>query len=409
MHTLSTPAAGTRFLLLLVAYLGFISLGLPDTVIGVAWPSVRGTFQLPQSAVSMVFFGASCSYFLSSFFTGRLLQWLGIGSLLAASSLLVALCCFGYGGAPAWAWFVTGSVFHGVGSGAIDAGLNHYASQHFSARHMNWLHGFYTLGATLGPLIMTSVLAAQVSWRTGYFIVGGILLSLALLFAFTRRKWDAPEASASIASDVPAQTSPGSLTGTLRHRPALLQVALFFFYTGLEVTVGQWSFTILVESRHIARETAGLWVTLYWAFLCAGRFVLGMIVDRFGVDRLLRLSMALALAGVVLFAADLSPLLSAAALALTGLGLAPIYPCMMTKTPQRLGKSMAAHAIGLQVSGAMIGVAILPSLCGILAQRLTLQFIPFAATAMAAVVFLLHEILLSGDRTRNGAPLASQV
>lgn len=396
--TSAAPAAN-RLLLLTIAYLAFISLGLPDTVIGVAWPSVRDTFQLPQSAVAWVFSGAATSYFLSSFFTGQLFLRLGIGSLLALSSLLVALCCFGYGVAPAWGWFVTGAVFHGLGSGAIDAGLNHYASRHFSARHMNWLHGFYTLGATLGPLIMTSVLASQVSWRSGYYIVGGILMSLALLFVITRRRWDMGDDPASTTNQAEEVTAaPVTVMTAMRHRGVLMQAALFFFYTGLEATVGQWTYTVLVESRQLPKESAGLWVALYWAFLCAGRFLLGMVADRVGIDRLLRLSMSLALSSAVVFAADFSPSVSAGALALIGLGLAPIYPCLMTRTPQRVGESLSGHAVGLQVSSAMLGVAVLPSLCGLLAQDYSLQLVPLAAIAMAAVVLLLHEALLARDR-----------
>lgn len=384
-----------------MAFLGFVSLGLPDTVIGVAWPFVRDTFQLSQSAVSLVFMGAGFSYFLSSFFTGQLLHKLGIGSLLAGSSLLVVVCCAAYGGAPAWPWFVAGSLLHGLGSGAIDAGLNHYAASHFSARSMNWLHGCYSLGATLGPLIVTRVLAAHLSWRTGYFIVAAILLILALLFIATRRRWDDPGTTLGAGSQEGEKAPALTLLQTLRSRPAAMQIVLFFFYTGLEVTVGQWSFTVLVEARDVPRETAGGWVTLYWGCLCAGRFLLGSVVDRVGLDRLLRLSIVTALAGVAVFAANLGAAVSATALGLTGLGLASIYPCMMSKTPIRLGTGMAAHAIGLQVSSAMLGVSILPSLCGLLAQSVGLHLVPFAATGMALAVFACHELLLGGDRART--------
>lgn len=189
---MSQRAAGSSPLLLLIAYMGFISLGLPDTLIGVAWPSVRDHFHLPPSAAAFLFFGAGCSYFLSSFFTGRLLQVIGIGMLLALSSALVALSGFGFGLAPLWVLFAACSLLHGLGSGAIDAGLNHYVAHHFSAKQMNRLHACYALGTTLGPLIMTGAIAWQGSWRLGYLTVATILLTLALLFALTRRNWDAP-------------------------------------------------------------------------------------------------------------------------------------------------------------------------------------------------------------------------
>jgi fucose permease len=189
-----------------------------------------------------------------------------------------------------------------------------------------------------------------------------------------------------------------TMLGALRQRAVWLQVGLFFFYTGLEVTVGNWSFTVLVDARLVPKETAGLWVTIYWGSLCAGRFLLGTVVERVGIRRLLRVSMVTAVVGTGLFAANLSAFVSAGALALTGFGLAAIYPCMMTQTPRRLGKAMAAHAIGFQVSGAMIGVACLPSVSGMLAQRFGLELVPLAAVGMAAAVLVLHEGLLAGDR-----------
>src|SRR5205085_1263033 len=146
-----------------------------------------------------------------------------------------------------------------LGSGAIDAGLNHYVAHHFAARHMTWLHACYGIGATLGPLIMTSVIAWRGSWRMGYLVVATALLGLSIVFAITRKKWDAP-------GDVETtdQGESATIGQTLRHPLVRMQVALFFVYTGLEVTIGQWSFTILTESRHVALETAGSWVAVYW-------------------------------------------------------------------------------------------------------------------------------------------------
>jgi fucose permease len=382
-------------LLLLIAYVGFISLGLPDTLIGVAWPSVRDTFRLQQSAMALIFFGTGCSYFLSSFFTGRMLNILGIGVLLAASSALVACSAFGYALAPVWALFAASSLSHGLGSGAIDAGLNHYVAHHFSARHMTWLHACYSVGATLGPLIMTSVMAWNGSWRAGYLTVAVILLCLALLFAATRRKWDEPESAA--ATEQTERASVG-MAETLRYPTVWLQVALFFVYTGLEATVGQWSFTLLTESRNVQKETAGAWVTLYWASIGVGRILFGSVVDRLGIDRLLRFSTRTSVLGTGLFALNLSRPMSAVALALAGLGLAAIYPCLMTRTPQRLGTALAVHAIGFQVSAAMLGGAALPSVSGVLAERFGLETIAAAAVGLALVVLLLHESLLLSSR-----------
>lgn len=382
----------TAGLLLFIAYLGFISLGLPDTLIGVAWPSVRDAFGRQQSALAWIFFGVSFSYFLSSFFTGRLLASFSVGALLAASSLLVALSAFGYGVAPIWILFAACPLLHGLGSGAIDAGLNHYVATHFSARHMNWLHGCYGIGAMLGPAIMTAAVTSG-SWRGGYLVVGALLLALSSVFFWTRRRWNDQRPTEDEATPEPRKAS---MAETLRHPLVWMQIAFFFLYTGLEVTVGQWSFTILTESRQVPEKTAGFWVALYWSGIAAGRFGFGFIVDRFGIDRMLRWSILVSIAGTAIFA--WAPALSWAGLALAGLGLASIFPCMMTRTPRRLGPALSAHAIGFQVSAAMTGAAVLPALAGFLAQRLGSEAIPLAAAAMSVLMWLLHEALLFSSK-----------
>jgi fucose permease len=173
-----------------------------------------------------------------------------------------------------------------------------------------------------------------------------------------------------------------------------VQIALFFVYTGLEVTLGQWSFTILTEARHVSLETAGSWVAAYWGSIVAGRVISGFIVEKVGIDRLLRASILVAVTGTVFFASDPPAPFSAVALSLTGLGLASVFPCLMTRTPQRLGKAFAAHAIGFQVGAAMIGAAVLPGMSGLLAQHAGLERVATAAVCMVLVICALHEWLL---------------
>jgi fucose permease len=388
------PRASSRPLLLMIAYLGFISLGLPDTLIGVAWPSVRDSFGLQQAAIAMLFVGASCSYFFSSFFTGRALRMMSIGTLLALSSAFVAASGFGYAFLPVWSWFAACSLLHGLGSGAIDAGLNHYAAHHFSARHMNWLHACYSIGATLGPLIMTATITWRGSFRDGYLTVAVVLLVLTVLFAVTRRWWEDGNEGRKEQEQGQERESTVGMRRALKHPLVRLQMVIFFVYTGLEVTLGQWSFTLLTEARGLTTERAGLWVTIYWASIVAGRVLFGFVVDRWGIVRLLRGSMATAVLGTVLFALNPPGALGAVALAITGLGLAAIYPCLMTQTPQRLGKGIAAHAIGFQVSSAMLGAAAMPSTAGFLAQRFGLENVAVFAVVMAVVVGVLHERVL---------------
>jgi fucose permease len=339
--------------------------------------------------VGLIFIGSGIGYFFSSSSTGRLLGLIGIGTLLAGSSALVAVSAFGYSLAPMWWAFAACSLLHGVGSGAIDAGLNNYAAHHFSAKHMSWLHACYSIGATLGPLLMTTVLVQSGSWRMGYATIGTILLSLAALFLITRRHFGGParEGEAHHAAS-------GGMFSALAHPVARLQIAMFFVYTGVEVAVGQWSFTVLTESRGMPTASAGLWVTAYWASIAVGRVLFGFVIEPIGVDRLLRGVMVLALIGGALFVMPGAGTFSLIGLVLIGLALAPVFPCMMSRTPQRLGPAVAPHAIGFQVAAAMIGAALLPALCGMLASRVSLESIPVAVLCMAAALFLLHELLL---------------
>jgi fucose permease len=259
---------------------------------------------------------------------------------------------------------------------------------------MNWLHACWSLGATLGPLVMTGAIAWLGAWRPGYVAVGTILLLLSALFAATRRRWDDPGDTPSHLAAEPADGAAIGMLETLRAPVVRLHVALFFVYAGLEATVGQWSFTLLTESRHVLAESAGLWVTAYWASIGVGRVLLGAVAERVGVDRLLRYSTLVAAAGTLLYAWRPSEAIAIAALPLIGFGLASIYPSLMTRTTQRLGTAMSAHAIGFQVGAATLGIAVLPGLAGLMAERAGLESVAIAAVVMALLVLTLHEALL---------------
>jgi fucose permease len=391
-----------RGLLLIIAYLGFISLGLPDALIGVAWPSLRRDFGQPLDGVAVIFFGFGLSYFVSSFLTGRLLKSCGIGMLLALSSLLVALSGVTFASAPVWALFAAGALLHGLGSGAIDAGLNHYVAHHFSARHMTWLHACYSLGATFGPVIMTAMIANTGSWRGGYAIVATLLLLLSLLFFATRKSWGGPPSLSEQEERTGGEIVPVSLGVALRSRVLWLHFVLFFVYTGLEVSVGQWSFSVLTEDRGLEKGVAGMAVTAYWASIGVGRVLAGVIVEKLGINPLLRGCMLMVAVGTGLFMAGESAAVSIVSLILSGLGMSAIFPCLMTSTPVRLGAAVAAHGIGIQVSAAMLGAAALPSLCGVIAQRAGLPAIAVATLVMALVLLVVHEgVLMLLKRRRS--------
>jgi fucose permease len=386
----------TKVLLLAIAYLSFISLGLPDATIGITWTSVRTAFALPQSGLGAVLVSAGCGYFISSFFAGQLVRRLGVGSLLALSSSLVAIGLVGYALAPAWLFFVSCALLIGAGSGAIDAGLNTYAANHFSAKQINWLHACYGIGITSGSVLMTAILADTGSWRWGYGAIAALIGLMATTFCLTRRAWEQsrPIASSVSASplELPAKLPDLKLLTTLRQPLVWLQIAVFFMYTGAEVTVGQWSLTFYTEARSIPLETAGIWVGLYWGSLTVGRILFGFIVTRLGTDRLLRLSTFSVVVGSLLYAIG-SPALSLIGFALIGFSLAPIFPCLMAQTPDRLGNH-ATNAIGFQVSAAMMGGAIVPSVTGLLVTYFSLEVVRAVVVIVALALWLLHETLV---------------
>jgi fucose permease len=392
-------------LLVALAFLAFISLGLPDTVLGVAWPTVRARFGIPQSGLGLVLGFGVGGYFLSGLLAGRLVRALGVGALLAASSGLVALGLVGYALAPRWYLFFPVAAVIGLGSGAIDSGLNAYAAHHFPVRYMNWLHASWSVGATIGPAIMTAAIAATASYRPGYAVLAAALGSMALAFAATRRSWDDPgdgpaPAAEGAAAAVPA-ADPGGW-GALRRGRVWMQIAIFFVYTGVETGTGAWCFTVLREERGFGVEEAGIWTTVFWGSLTAGRVALGFVVDRFGPDRLLRLVTATALAGVAAFAA-LPGVWGGLGLVVLGVSLAPIFPTLMSRTPARLGAEVTHHAVGFQVSAATLGSAILPGGYGLLAENLGVRVIPWALTGAMLLLLVLHEGLLHGTRERAPA------
>lgn len=384
----------TRPLLLVLAYLGFISLGLPDTVLGVAWPTIRHTFDLSQSGMGVVLAFGMGGYIASGLVAGRLVRRLGVGGLLAASCALVAIAETAYATAPAWVIFFPFAVLWGIGSGAIDTALNAYAARHLPVRHVNWLHACWSVGATIGPVIMTAALSWTGSYRPGYVTLAMLLGGMALAFTLTRRSWDdgADAAGAAAAASEPPP-APVSVGQALRRGRVWLHIALFFIYTGLETSAGQWCFTIMREGRGLSLETAGAWTSAYWGSILVGRVVLGFVVDRVGPDRLLRICTVTAVAGALAFALDAGAP-GRLGLLVLGVSLAPLYPTLMARTPARLGSSVTAHAVGFQVSAATLGAATLPATAGLLAAERGVGVVAFAVAGLAVLLLFLHELVL---------------
>lgn len=394
MAASAAPIRQRAALLVGLAYAAFISLGLPDGLTGVAWPSIRTTFRLPLDALGALITTGTIGYLMSSFSSGRLSARIGVGWLLVLSCLATAVSLLGYGATPVWAVMVSLGLLAGLGAGAIDAGLNTYAAESFSPRTVNWLHASFGLGAATGPIIMSGIISAGYSWRLGYLVVGVAQLLLASCFAVTRQQWHAQ------VEDAHASPQPSaSMARTLRLPSAWLSMLLFFLYTGLEISTGQWLYTLLTEARSMVPALAGVWVSVYWGSLTVGRLLSGAIVAHISVRTLLQLCMGAAILGVVLLWLNLAPWLALTGVALLGLALAPMFPSLIALTPARMGPTHAANTVGFQIAAAALGGASLVSGFGLLAERFGLETLGPFLLVVAVLLAVVFEILERRPRT----------
>ena len=389
-------------ILIALAYLSFVSLGLPDGLNGVAWPSIRAYFNLPVDALGALLVMFTIGYLVSSFSSGRLLGLMSVGSLLGLSCLATAVSLIGYALAPAWWVMVALGTLAGLGAGAVDAGLNTFAATEFSSRMVNWLHACYGIGAASGPVIMTSVLAAHHPWQRGYAIVGGWQLLLALCFSLTRKFWlkasaGAPGQSASNA------TGRVSNFSTLKLPVVWLGVAVFFVYTGIEAAAGTWAYSLFTEARAVPMMTAGMWVSIYWGGLTVGRLLSGIVVGLVAAPTLLRCCMSGIALGAALIWLNVSNNLSFVGLGLMGLASAPVFPSLIAATPMRLGPAHTSNGVGFQIAAAVLGQSLLPALVGLLAGRFGLEIVPPVLFIAGVLLFALFQALeiASAKRARQ--------
>jgi len=383
-------------LLFALALLAFVSLGLPDAVLGVAWPSLRRSFSLPVDRLGILLFTTMAGYLASSFGSGAIVKRTGVGGLLVASSMLVVASCAGYALAPSWPFVVAAAVPGGLGAGAIDAAINAYAAARFPAGRVAWLHACWGVGATLGPLLMTAVLGAGLGWQSGYAIIASLLAVLALGFHRTRKLWES-DSVAEGSSEAPA----AGLTHSLRQPLVWANLVLFFVYTGVEASAGQWAYTLFTESRGVAPRLAGIAVGLYWGSLTLGRLVSGVLAHRMAPATLLRTCVLLVPVGALGVASATGTLLDMASLALIGFTGAPVFPLLISGTPQRVGGLHTVNAVGFQVSAACLGAAALPAAAGVLARAYGLETIAVFLVVSAIIVVVLHEAVLRDERKKH--------
>lgn len=387
--------------LILLSFIAFISLGLPDGLLGVAWPSIRETFSLRLDALGILLVASTSGYITSSFLSGKLIAKLGVGGTLAASCFLTGAGLIGYTLVPAWWMMVLLGVVAGLGAGAIDAGLNTYIASHFGEGLMQWLHASFGVGVTLGPLIMTAGLNWYNDWHWGYQNVGTAQILLAGCFLFTLRMWQrTPELPHEEEKKEMRLTDYNTPIGeTLRQSSVWMSLLMFFIYTGIEVSFGSWTYSLLTLSRNVPTEVAGLWSGSYWATFTLGRILAGLLTRRLGVKNLLVLGQVAAACGAVLLWWNPFPTASIIAVSIIGFALAPIFPALVSLTSLRVGDHHAANTIGMQISAAGFGAAVIPGLAGVLAENISLEAIPVYLTILFGVLIATYFITTPKSQT----------
>jgi len=387
-------------LLLAVIYLSFISLGLPDALLGAAWPSMYGPFGVPVSCAGLVSMIIALGTVVSSLQCGRLTRALGTGKLTALSVGLTALALMGFSLSGAFWQLCLWAVPYGLGAGSVDAALNNYVALHYASRHMSWLHCMWGLGASLGPYLMGFALTGGLGWQMGYRGIALLQIALTGILLASLPLWRL-HGRAAPGEDEP---QPRVLTlGQLLRFPGVKAVmGAFFCYCALEQTTGLWASSYLTLQRGVPAETAAGFASLFFLGVTAGRAISGFLTLALSDRQMVRLGQGCAALGI---AALLLPLRGTAAalagLILIGLGCAPIYPCLIHATPDHFGAENSQAVIGVQMASAYVGTCLMPPLFGLIAAHITAGLFPVYLLAVLLAMTAAHEALL---RTAKGSP-----
>lgn len=361
---------------LALAFTCFVAVGTVNGVLGVAWPSIQASFSLPLDALAWLLISSTIGFFTGSVLAAQLIEKLGFGRSLLVCSFVAALAVFGYVTAPSWWMMVACGLFVGAGGGAMTTALNIHIAATGTVRTMNWMHASFSIGASIGPLLMTAIIVTGQSWRLGYMVAGLVYLALGFSFLAALKQGGLSDVARSSSDEGeaggPADARRISPAETLRLPVVWLSLVLFFLYTGVEASAGQWAYSLFTEGREVSTYVAGVMTSVFWAMLALGRLVFGAAAVRIGVERLLRLAMVGVLLSATLLVVRVTPV-GFVALALLGLSLSSIFPTLTAHTPRRVGVDHAANAISFQTGAASIGLALLPSLAGFLAARIGLE------------------------------------
>lgn len=378
-------------LLLVIIYIAFVSLGLPDSLLGAAWPAIRGEMNVPISfagTVTMIIAGGTI---VSSLLSERLTKKFKTQRVTLVSVLLTAAALMGFSISTKFWMLCMFAIPYGLGAGAIDAALNNYVALHYSSRHLSWLHCFWGLGAMISPYIMSYAITHSI-WNDGYRYVAFIQFGIVFILAVTLPLWTKGTSAESCRDG-------GEIIGigkAIKIKGVPTVLVGFFAYCAAEATTMVWASSYFVEARNVHQSTAASYGSLFFIGITTGRFINGFITDKFGDRKMIRIGTGIIMAGLICVALPVKPIIPAVAgFVLLGLGCAPIYPCIIHSTPGNFGKNNSQVIIGIQMASAYVGSTFVPPLFGILGQHIGLKILPFYC-----LIFFILMIFMT-ERTFN--------
>lgn len=384
-------------LLLAIIYLAFISLGLPDSLLGSAWPTMYIQFDVPISYAGIISMIISAGTIISSLQSDRLTKKLGTGKVTAISVAATAVALFGFSFSHSFWALCLWAIPYGLGAGSVDASLNNYVALHYESRHMSWLHCMWGVGATAGPYIMGIALSMGQGWNMGYRYIGiiQVILTSVLIFSLPLWKGRTEETEVEELQTDPAENGKKvlSVREILKISGAREVMLCFFCYCALEQTAGLWASSYLSLHKGIPAETAAAFASLFFIGITVGRAISGFVTMKLNDIQMIRLGQGIIVAGIAAMILPGSNILAMAGLVLIGLGCAPIYPCVIHSTPAHFGADKSQAIIGVQMAFAYIGTMLMPPLFGMIARGISVALLPFYLFAILVVMIIMHELL----------------
>jgi fucose permease len=387
----------TAFILIII-YIAFICIGLPDPMLGSAWPIMHQDFGVALGTAGIVTMVVSCGTIISSLFSGRILHRFGTAKVTFVSILMTAVALLGISYSPSVLWLIMFAIPLGLGGGAVDAGLNAYIAAHYKSHHMSWLHCFWGVGAMTGPIIMSQYISRGSSWRMGYLTVAVIQFLLVLMIFIALPLWRKTEKSLQNVSAEKINSQEQDSTSTTQKATSLLSLKgvkpvllSFFLYCAIESTIGLWGSSFLVEMKGVDASIAAGWIALFFGGITLGRLINGFLTLKFNNITLIRLGLIVLSVGVILLLLPLPNFFLLCGFVLAGLGCAPIYPCMLHETPARYGKENAQRLMGVQMAVAYCSFTFLPPIFGYISEFTTMAIYPYVILAYTIIIIISSE------------------